>query len=132
MRRVGPRTIFGLAAFIVIWVVLNLVLRAQHRNFDDGTFSLLDTIAQLSSLVIAICILSSQNTMGRLDDERTRLTLQISLIVDRKVTQILTELDDLRGSPKRSEEAEALREPTDLHKAAEALREADSKISERH
>lgn len=134
MRRVGrPRTILALSAFIIVWVALNLALSATHRNFDDRTFSLLNLVAQLCSLMFAVSILSSQNTIGRIDEEHTRLSLQLALILDRKVTKILTDLEELRSVQpeiETDEEPHELMETTDLHKAAQALREAEPQTSQ--
>jgi uncharacterized membrane protein len=116
---IGRPAMFGcVVAAIVVWVVLNLVLRPQHRAFDTDTFALLNTAAQLFSLVIVLMVLSAQNSQRTLEEERARLTLQLSLIIDKKITHALRQA----GGPAVKEE---LHEPTDLHQAAEALREAE-------
>ncbi len=131
MRAVGrPRTIVAFSALILCWVASNLVLAQTHHNLDDRSFSLLNLFAQLCSLMFAISILSSQNTLGRMDEERTRLTLQLMLILDRKVTKLLNDIEDLRRVQpeiQTSDEPHELLETTDLHKAAQALREADER-----
>lgn len=134
MRSVGrPRTVVALSVVIVVWVVANLILAGSHRSLDDRTFSLLNLFAQLCSLMFAVSILSSQNTLGRIDEERTRLTLQLLLILDRKVTKTLNDIEDLRRAEPEIETTDArheLLETTDLHKAAQALREADEDAPE--
>lgn len=119
VARIGrPRFLLFVAAFIVVWVVANLLLRPAHRAFDTDTFAVLNLISQLVSLVIVLAILSGQQSLRTLEEERDRLTLQMSLIIDKKVTEALR---NMRVDNDRHE----LREPTDLHQAAEVLREAE-------
>jgi uncharacterized membrane protein len=119
VARIGrPRFVLLVVAFIVLWVVANLLLRPSHHAFDTDTFTLLALIAQLSSLVVVLAILSGQQSMRGLEEERDRLTLQMSLIVDKKITEALR---NLHVAGERRE----LREPTDLHQAAEVLRKAE-------
>jgi uncharacterized membrane protein len=122
VTRIGrPRFLMYVVAFIVAWVALNLVLRPYHRAFDSDTFALLNTIAQLVSLVVVLTILSGQNSERTLEEERDRLTLQMSLIIDKKITEALRQLST-------SAQQHELREPTDLHQAAEVLRKAEEQI----
>lgn len=124
MTRIGrPRFVFFVACFIVLWVVLNVVLRPHHLAFDTGTFAVLNTICQLFSLVVVLTILSGQASQRTIEEERDRLTLQMSLIIDRKVTEALRRLSD-------GEKHHALHEPTDLHQAVEELREAEEQAGE--
>jgi uncharacterized membrane protein len=121
MSRAGaPRFLVAVVAFIVLWVVLNVILRPHHLAFDTDTFAILDTISQLASLVIVLVILSGQNSLRVLEEERDRLTLQMSLIIDKKISEALRHVGD-------GERAERLQEPTDLHQAAEVLRKAEER-----
>jgi uncharacterized membrane protein len=119
MSRLGrPSSVVTVIALIVLWIVLNLVLRPLHRAFDTETFALLGLTAQLVSLVAVLTILSAQNSQRKIIEERDRLTLQLTLIIDKKITEALREL----GTGNRERE---LYEPTDLHRAAEVLRKAE-------
>jgi uncharacterized membrane protein len=113
-----PRFLVFVIAFILLWVVLNVVLRPFHLAFDTGTFAILNTIAQLMSLVFVLTILGAQNSQRTLEEERDRLTLQMSLIIDKKISEALRHID-------HGEKAPELQEPTDLHQAAEVLRKAE-------
>jgi uncharacterized membrane protein len=124
ISRVGrPKFVAVVIAFIMLWVVLNIVLRPYHRAFDSDTFAVLDTIAQLVSLVVVLTILSAQNSQRTLEEERDRLTLQMSLIVDKKISEVLSRLAG-------DAETRELREPTDLHQAAEVLRKAEEQAGQ--
>lgn len=88
MSRVGrPKFVLFVVAIIVLWVVLNLVLRPYHLAFDTDTFAILNTISQLVSLVVVLTILSAQNSQRTIEEERDRLTLQFSLIIDKKLPE---------------------------------------------
>lgn len=111
-----PATVLVVSGFIIAWVVLNLVLRAHRSAFDDSTFGLLNTISQLTSLVLVISILSAQNTQGEIAQYRERLIVTLLTIQDQKNTEILNLLKS------RAEKGE-LERRTDLHQAAEALQQ---------
>ncbi len=104
----------------------------QHeRKAFDTTFSLLDTIAQLISLVLVIGIMSAQNTDATLEQERARLMLQLAVIHDRKITEALNAIETLRA-PRRAEPQtdEELRRATDIHEATDALRAVEQEQGE--
>jgi uncharacterized membrane protein len=119
VARIGrPRFVLAVAGFILAWVLANLLLRPSHHAFDTDTFAVLNLISQLFSLVIVLAILSGQQSMRTLEEERDRLTLQMSLIVDKKISEALRNMHVAEGGHE-------LREPTDLHQAAEVLRKAE-------
>jgi uncharacterized membrane protein len=123
-----PRFIMILVTGIVVWIVLNTLLRSAHLAFDTTTFTILNTIAQLSSLILVVAILSHQNIQSTLEQERARLILQMLVIGDRKITQALNALDELRREHPRidtSGDSTELHQETDLHEAARALQEAE-------
>ena len=114
-----PRFVAILAGGIVVWVVLNAVLRPLHAAFDDPAFNMLNLVATLMSLVLVIAILSGQHTQATLEQERARLLLQLMLIQDRKISELLKQLHP-HDAPA------ALHEETDIHAAARALEEAEN------
>jgi uncharacterized membrane protein len=124
MARLGrPRALIFVVAFILLWLTLNLILRPFHKAFDTDTFALLNLISQIASLVIVLTILSGQTSLRTLEEERDRLTLQMSLIIDKKVTEAIRDLHI-------AQDKRELREPTDLHQAAEVLRKAEKDAGE--
>lgn len=122
MHGVGrPRTIAIVVAFVVIWVALNVLLRPHHQTFDDTPFALLNLISQLLSLMLVIGVLSAQNTQSTIDQERARLMLQLAIVQDKKISEVL----EMLGARDQS------RRPTNLHEAAEALKEAERQETEK-
>jgi uncharacterized membrane protein len=98
-----------------------VIFRGTHNEFDPSPFSLLNLVAQLSSLVLVISVLSAQNTQSVIETERARLMLQLAIVQDRKISEVLKIL----GA--RDKE----REPTDLREAAEALKDAEKREAEK-
>ncbi len=113
VERVGrPRFIIALAVFIVAWVAVNSLLRASHASFDDRGFSMLNTFAQLCSLLLVVSVLSHQNTQSTLEQERARLMLQMMVIHDRKITEALNAVEDLRREHPRIDTSDGPNECT--------------------
>lgn len=110
-RFATPWAILAAVLFIAIWVALQFTLTAHGRRLDSNTFGLLGVIAQLCSLILVICILVADGAQAEIDQERSRLILELLIIQDRKISE---------GFNSRSVEQE-----TDVHEAARALREAE-------
>lgn len=129
LNRIGrPRFVLAVSVFIVVWVTLNMLLASRHEAFDTPAFTLLNTIAQLLSLLLVIAIFSAQNTENTIEQERARLMLQLALIHDRKISAIVQAVEQLSGRsglPFVQEVPQELHRPTDIHEAAGALQEAE-------
>lgn len=122
-----PRFVLLLAASICAWIAANALARASGHAFDDRAYNLLNLVATLTSLVLVVAVLSGQRTNNTLEQERARLMLQLMIVHDRKITQALNAVEDLRRVDPRMPDPEKgeLHEETDLHAAARALREAE-------
>ena len=136
VRRIGrPRSIYAVVACIILWIAINGALSAYRFPFDRPPFFWLTAIAQLFNVIIAIAILSAENTQSVVEEERSRLALQLAMIADRKITKALNDLEELRRAhpdietpPARS--PDELRHETDLHQAAELMREIEAETAE--
>ena len=133
LNRIGrPRFLLAVVFFIIAWVVLNFFLASRHAAFDTPGLTLLDTIAQLLSLLLVIAIFSAQNTENTIERERARLMLQLALIHDRKITALIQSVEriSMDSSAPAEDVPEELHRPTDIHEAASALREVERKNPE--
>ncbi len=132
VRRIGrPRSIVAVGVFIILWLSINAIFSAYRLPFDKPPFFWLDTIAQLFNVVIAIAILSAENTQSAVEEERSRLALQLAMIADRKITKALNDLEELRRAEPAIEtpahkKRDELQHETDLHQAAQLLREVEA------
>ena len=128
MSRIGePRIALAVAICLVCWFLASTMLRS-HYAVNDASVTLFNTVCQSVSLVLVIGILSAENTQAAIEQERARLMLQLALIQDRKISDALKALDELRRASPRlpdPQEPPELREATDIHKAASALRDAE-------
>lgn len=122
-----PRFVLVLVVSICVWVSANALARAAGHAFDDSAYNVLNLVATLISLVLVVAILSGQRTNNTLEQERARLMLQLMIVHDRKITEALNGVEDLRRVDPRVPDPEKgdLHEETDLHEAARALREAE-------
>lgn len=69
------------------WVAWNLLPDKHH--FDPPPFSLLSTIVALEAILIGSFILMRQTRIGRRQDERDHLMLQILLLTEKETTALL-------------------------------------------
>lgn len=125
-RFATPFAALAVVVFIGIWVGLQFTLPAHGIPFDSNTFALLGLIAQLLSLVLVVGVLVADGTQAEIDQERSRLILQMLIIQDRKISEALKGFEQLaraQGLQPR-EEIQRIDDSTDLHEAAAALRKA--------
>jgi uncharacterized membrane protein len=126
--RIGrPWFAYMLISFIVLWIAIDRI--AQH-HFDNTSFSLLQLILSIVSVLIAVFILITENRQGDHADQRAKVTLQIALINEQKTAKIIELLEQQRkDSPhlpdREDKEANRMAEATDLRTAIEKLEEAE-------
>lgn len=70
-----------------VWIVWNTSRRLHH--FDPIPFSLLGTLVGLEAILLASFILMRQARIGRRNDLRDHLILQILLLTEKEVTAVL-------------------------------------------
>lgn len=126
-RFATPWAIVAAVLFIGVWMALQFTLTTHGKPFDSNTFGLLNTVSQLCSLILVIGILVADETQAEIDQERSRLILQMLIIQDRKTSEALQSLEQLvrvQGLQPR-EGTRKVDDATDLHEAADALHEAE-------
>jgi uncharacterized membrane protein len=122
-----PRTVYLILGFVALWVAANLTLRALGgQQFDPPPFYWLDGLLALAALLMTILILTTENRMSEIDEARSRLHLQISMLAERKAAKIVQLLEELRydmpSVPNREDpEAAEMTLATNPHEVAEQL-----------
>jgi uncharacterized membrane protein len=122
-----PRTVYVILIFVGMWVAANLALPALGRPpFDAPPFYWLDGIIALAALLMTILILTTENRMSEIDEQRSRLHLQISMLAERKAAKIVQLLEELRFdlpsvANREDREAQEMSLATDPHEVAEEL-----------
>jgi uncharacterized membrane protein len=64
--------------------------------FDPNPFALLQGIIAFNGVLITIAVLVRQNRLEQLAEKRAHLSLQATLLAERKATKIITILEELR------------------------------------
>ena len=122
-----PRTVYLVVLVVLAWILANGVVAATGRQpFDPPPFFWLTGVISLAALLMTIVILTTENRMSEIAEQRSRLNLQISLLADRKAAKIVQLLEELRydlpSVPNREDpEASELTLPSDPHEVASEL-----------
>jgi len=122
-----PRTVWIILAAVAAWIALNVSLGLAGRpQLDPPPYYWLDGVLALSALLMTILILTTENRMSEIEEQRSRLHFQISILAERKAAKIIQLLEELRYDMpevhnRQDSEAEALTLPTDMHEVAEQL-----------
>jgi uncharacterized membrane protein len=83
--------------FVVIWVSANVILR-QFRmiQFDAAPFFWLQGIVGLGALLTATVVLTRQNRLAKLEEQRAHLDLKVTFLTEQKTAKIIDLLEELR------------------------------------
>lgn len=113
-------------ALVSLWIAVNAGLIPGLPVFDRYPYGLLSTVVSVESVFLVAFVLSKQNHMGSMADQRAHLDLQVSLLVERegsKALQLLQRLCEHHGVQDglRDREAEELAKPTKVEHFVEEL-----------
>ena len=131
-----PRFLFIILIFVAVWVVVSLLLpKFGVPSFDPPPFIWLSGVLSLGALLQATMILITENRQDTMVERRTQLDLQVSLLLDEKISKLITMVDQMRQAHPDLEigtdpQVEALKETIDPHqsvKTLEQLLEEDNK-----
>lgn len=95
---IGKPAFLGFIVFFVgIWVVANDLLRWSGRpGFDREPFPWLQGLVSLGALLMATVVLSRQNRLARLADQREHLDLKVTLLIEQKTAKLIGLVEELR------------------------------------
>jgi uncharacterized membrane protein len=122
-----PRTLWIVLGAVAAWIAINgAESLTGHRALDPPPFYWLDGAVALAALVMTILILTTENRQSAVEEQRSRLHLQISMTADRKAAKIIQLLEELRYDMpqvrnREDREAEELTLPADPHEVAHEL-----------
>jgi uncharacterized membrane protein len=114
---------------ITIWFVLNVEPQFFGLpQFDPPPFAWLQLSLSLSSLLMTVGVLITQNRQEKLAEQRAQLNLQLSMLSEQKVAKLITLVEELRKDlpnvkDRHDPEAEVMQETTDPHVLLEVLEE---------
>ncbi|MBK9061951.1 MAG: DUF1003 domain-containing protein [Acidobacteria bacterium] len=95
---VGQPLFLGfILAFVALWVVVNVALRGLGMvQIDPAPFFWLQGIVGLGALLTATVVLSRQNRLARLEEQRAHLDLKVTLLTEQKAAKLIALLEELR------------------------------------
>jgi uncharacterized membrane protein len=83
--------------FVTAWIATNAALRAMGLvPFDPAPFYWLQGIVGLSALLTATVVLTKQNRLAKLAEQRAHLDLKVTLLTEQKVAKLIDLLEELR------------------------------------
>ncbi len=115
--------------FVGAWGGFDLLCREfLWPEFDPAPFSLLQGILGLCSLLTTIGVLSTQNRMSRLAEQRSNLDLKVILLTEQKTAKLIDLLEELRRDlpnvkNRMDSHAESLQQSMNPSRVLEALDE---------
>jgi uncharacterized membrane protein len=122
-----PRFLFIILAVVTLWIVANILLATFGLpNFDQPPFTWLVGVLTLGALIQATLILITQNRQNVTTERNRQLDLQISLLLDEKMSKLITMVDELRQAHPALKERvdpqiEALKKTVNPHQSLETL-----------
>ena len=125
-----PATLGVILLMIILWMTGNYVAhRLGVTALEEFPFPDLAFVATIAALLIALLILTTQRHQDQLAERRAQLTLQISILSERKVAKVIALLEEQRReSPilasRVDEEAEAMAQPADPGESLKSLEQA--------
>lgn len=124
-----PVFLAGILFLLGLWTLANVFASALGIDpFDEPPFFWLQGIVALSALLTTIVVLIKQNRMGKLQDQRAHLALQLSLLTEQKTTKVIDLLEELRRDlpmvrNRHDPEVQAFQEHIDPHQVLAAIDE---------
>ncbi|MFZ3207562.1 MAG: photosystem II biosynthesis protein [Geobacteraceae bacterium] len=83
--------------FVALWILANVALRQSGiAEFDPSPFFWLQGIIGLGALLTATVVLSKQNRLSKLEEQRAHLDLKVNLLTEQKTAKIIDLLEELR------------------------------------
>jgi len=95
---IGKPLYLGLTlCFALAWVAINLALSWRGRvAFDPAPFIWLQGLIGLGALVTTTIVLSKQNRLAKLAEQRAHLDLKVTLLTEQKAAKLIDLLEELR------------------------------------
>src|SRR5579862_1812378 len=92
-----PRFLYGILSAAVAWITLNLI--GPHAGFhspDPPPFYWMQGTVSFVALLMTTVVLITQNRLGKTEEQRDQLELQINLLTEQRTAKIIALLEELR------------------------------------
>ena len=115
--------------FVASWIIISVLLRQLGVvDFDPPPFFWLQGMISLGALLTATAVLTKQNRLAKLAEQREHLDLKITLLTEQKVAKLIDLLEELRRDlpnvpNRRDAEAAVLKQSMNPDQVLDALGE---------
>jgi len=122
-----PSTAYVLALAFIGWMIGNqLAPRFGVRALDPAPFAWLQVAACVAAVLMTVTILTTQNRVAKLAQQRAQLDLQVNLIAEEKIAKLVALVEELRRDlpsvkDRKDSLADAMTEAVDLDAVAGKL-----------
>ena len=99
ISRFAARPVFPslVLLFVALWIISSLVLnRLGLSEFDPPPYLWLQGIVGLGALLTATVVLSKQDRLTRLEEQRAHLDLKLTLLIEQKTAKLINLVEELR------------------------------------
>ena len=95
---IGQPLFFGIIlCFVALWMLANVLLeRYGVPEFDPAPYFWLQGIVGLGALLTTTVILSKQNRLSKLAEQRAHLDLKVTLLTEQKAAKLIDLMEELR------------------------------------
>lgn len=109
----------------ILWIAVNTHAFTAHP-LDPWPFHGLELALSFEAVILTLLVLTTQRIMQKLDNHRTHLTLQISLLSEQETTKVLDVLARIEGrlGGGRDEQLLAFTEEVDARKVSAAIKKS--------
>lgn len=92
-----PYTLYLIMLIVSGWIIYNIACPIFGlQRLDPPPFSDLQGLVSFIALLTTTAVLITQNRQGKLNDQRSHLDLEMSILVERKVSKVIELLEELR------------------------------------
>jgi uncharacterized membrane protein len=97
-RYVGQPVFLGIILlFVAVWMLADTLLRQYGMaEFDPAPYFWLQGIVGLGALLTTTVVLSKQNRLAKLAEQRDHLDLKVMLLTEQKAAKLIDLLEELR------------------------------------
>jgi len=97
-RYVGQPVFLGIILlFVAVWMLADTLLRQYGMaEFDPAPYFWLQGIVGLGALLTTTVVLSKQNRLAKLAEQREHLDLKVTLLTEQKVAKLIDLMEELR------------------------------------
>jgi uncharacterized membrane protein len=97
------------AAVAVLLLTVSIFYAASIVRSEHPAFDILHFVATAIGIAMAVLILVTQRREEQLEESRSKLTLELALLADRRTAKLIALVEELR----REKESEDMAEPVD-------------------